>query len=303
MSSLADLQAWAIFVHVAEAGSFAQAARQLRLAQGTVSKAIAKLEAHHATTLFARTARRAQLTASGELVFAHAKRMLAAASAIESELSEQATRLRGTVRIAAPMSFGLLHLAPTLPTVMRAHPELTIEIDFADAHVDLQTSGFDLALRIGNLHDSRLLRRRICSVRRLLVAAPSYLKTHGRPLHPRDLVAHNCFAYTQAPSPNWTFHHPRSGSHTQPVRGTLRVNNAESLLPPLRDGLGMALQPEFLVWQDVARGQLEEVLPTWRVESLALYLLSPPGRRPARVQAVSDALYHHLQAAPWAGPV
>lgn len=305
MKKLPDLEAWAIFAKVAEAGSFARAAAELSLSQATVSKAITRLERRIGTSLFHRTSRRMSLTEAGEAALERAARILEEGEAVELEAAEQSSSLRGLIRLAAPMSFGVSRLAPMLPDFLQAHPEVELDIQLSDEVVDLVGNRFDLALRIAAMADSSLRARRLCSVRILLVGAPAYFETHGRPEHPRDLARHRALQYAyQRGGSAWRFRHPRRGEFTQVVPTQLQANNAEVFLPALRAGLGLALQPEFLVWQDLRDGTLESVLDDWQSDSIALHIVTPPGRRrPARVQALVDYLAERLVGEPWAQDV
>ncbi|AXT47790.1 LysR substrate-binding domain-containing protein [Chromobacterium rhizoryzae] len=302
MKRLPDLEAWAIFAKVAECGSFARAAAELTLSQATVSKTITRLEARMKTMLFHRTSRRIALTEAGHASLERASRILAEGEAVEADIAEQSTSLRGAVRVTAPMSFGLSHLAPLLPEFMARHPDVELDFHFSDEQVDLVAKRLDLALRIASLADSSLLARRLCAVRILLVGSPAYFARYGRPRHPRELAEHRALLYSNAPGGQfWRFRHADEGEFALEMPSPLRVNNAEALTPALRAGLGLALQPEFLAWQDVQAGELETVMMDWQVDPIALYILTPPGRnRPARVQALIDYLAARLASAPWA---
>ncbi len=302
MSKLPDLEAWAIFAKVAETGSFAKAAADLAISQPTVSKAVTRLEQRLRTTLFHRTSRKMSLTASGQASLERAARILAEGEAVEAEVTEQSKQLRGTIRIAAPMSFGVTHLGPALPAFMERHPEVVLDLHFSDELIDVVAQGFDIALRISSLPDSSLLARRLCTVRILLVGAPAYFERHGHPTHPRDLAAHRALRYVHTRTGEaWRFKHKSKGEFAQVVPSSLKVNNAEALVPALRAGLGLALQPEFLAWEDVKAGALETTLADWQVPPIALHIVSPPGRaKPARVQAVIEFLAEHFAQAPWA---
>ncbi|HPE70780.1 MAG TPA: LysR family transcriptional regulator [Candidatus Competibacter sp.] len=302
MKKLPDLEAWAIFAKVAETGSFARAADELSLSQATVSKAITRLEARMKTMLFHRTSRRVSLTESGHASLDRATRILEEGEAVETEITEQSNSLRGLIRVSAPMSFGVARLAPILPDFMKAHPEVALDVQFNDKQVDLVAERFDLALRIANLDDSSLLARRLCRVRILLVGSPAYFEQHGRPRHPRDLANHKALQYAYSRSGTaWRFRHKWHGEFTQAMSTNLIANNAEALTPALLAGLGVALQPEFLAWQDLQSGALETVMDEWEVEPIALHIVTPPGRsRPVRVQAFIDYLVERFTQAPWA---
>lgn len=302
MANLPDFEAWAIFAKVAETGSFARTAEVLGLSQGTVSKAVSRLEQRVQTMLFHRTSRSMSLTESGLVALDYANRILEEGMAVEAELTEQAANIRGHIRLAVPMSFGLSHVAPALPGFMAQFPEVSLDLDFSDALVDLVQGRFDLAVRIANLPDSSLLARRLCKIRVLLVGSPSYFQQYGKPQHPRDLAEHRALQYAYAPNgTSWRFTHPRQGEFTQVMQAALRVNNAEALQPALLAGLGLALQPEFLVWPQVQAGVLQTALQDWQVEPVALHLVTPPGRRrPARVQALIDYLSAQFVSKPWA---
>jgi DNA-binding transcriptional LysR family regulator len=302
MNKLPDLEAWAIFAKVAETGSFAKAAADLGVSQPTVSKAVTRLEQRLRTTLFHRTSRKMSLTASGQASLERATRILSEGEAVEAEVTEQSKSLRGTIRIAAPMSFGVTHVAPALPGFMAQHPEVTLDLHFSDELIDVVAQGFDLALRISDLPDSSLLARRLCTVRILLVGSPAYFAHHGHPTHPRELASHRALKYAHARvGEAWRFRHAKKGEFAQVVPSTLRVNNAEALVPALRAGLGLAMQPEFLAWDDLRAGLIESTLDDWMAPSIALHIVSPPGRaKPARVQALTEYLARHFEKAPWA---
>jgi DNA-binding transcriptional LysR family regulator len=200
------------------------------------------------------------------------------------------------------MSFGVAHVAPILPAFFAAYPQVAVDLHLSDDQVDLIGGGFDLALRIAALADSTLKARRLCQVRRRLVGARSYLDREGRPAHPRDLERHACLGYTYLPTPDrWRFVHVSGEEAFVSPAGPLRANNADALTPSVLAGLGLAIQPEFVVWRDLAAGRLEAVMADWSLPPVALNIVTPPGAlRPPRVTALIEFLVERLSAAPWA---
>ena len=296
MTKLPDLEGLAVFAKVAELRSFAAAAKNLELSKATVSKSIARLEKRLGARLFNRTSRRLALTDAGRLLLDRAARILAEGEAAESEAHAQSATPRGLVRLAVPMSFCLREVAPLLPEFLAEYPDVSVDLHLSDELVDLIGAGFDAALRIAALPDSSLRARRLREVSRNLVAAPSYLKRHGRPSHPRDLMHHACLCYAYLPTPDvWRFVN-KAGEEVQ-VRpsGPLRANNADALAPALFAGLGLAVQPDFVVGEAIKDGRLELVMQDWSPPPIALHLVMPPGGpRPARVEALAAFLIERL---------
>lgn len=302
MARSPDLEAWGVFARVSETGSFVRAAEELGLSKATVSKMMARLERRLGVPLMQRTSRRLSLTEAGRRSSAIARRLLADAQALEAAAMAEAATPRGLVRLAAPMSFGLAYLAPVLPEFLAAHPLVSVDLRLSDGMEDLIGGQFDAALRIADLADSTLRVRRLCRVRRVLAGAPAYFARHGRPEHPRDLSGHACLGYANLPEPDrWRFVHASGEEAAVVPAGPLVANNADALGPALRAGLGLAVQPEFVVWEDLLAGRLETVLAEWSAPEIVVNIVMPPGRaRAASVTALVEFLMQRFAAAPWA---
>src|SRR5476649_1795650 len=299
MAKLPDFEGLAVFAKVVELRSFAAAATELALSKATVSKAVTRLEQRLGARLFNRTSRRLALTDAGQKLSERAARLLADGEAAENEALAQSATPRGLVRLAVPMTFGVRAVAPILPEFLEAYPDVAIDLHLSDAMVDLIGEGFDAGLRIARLPDSSLIARRLCAMPRYTIAAPSYLKRHGRPTHPMHLAQHKCFGYAYLSTPN-VWHYTNAAGEQASVRpaGQLRVNNGEAVLPSLLAGLGIADLPDFIVGDAVASGEVEVILKGWKQAEGAVHLLMPPGGpRPARVEVLADFLAKHFAGA------
>lgn len=296
-----QLAAMAVFVRVVEAGGFSAAARELGLSKSAVSKSVARLEDRLGLRLLNRTTRKLSLTEAGAAYHAGCRRMLAEAEAAERAVVLLAGAPRGTLKVNAPMSFGVARIAPLLPDFLRRYPEVELDMVFEDRATDLVEQGYDLAVRIGALPDSSLVARRLCPVRRLLVAAPDYLATRGTPARPEALAAHDCLLYHYLPSGDlWRFQGPEGEERSVKVSGRARLNNGEALLTACIAGLGVALMPSFLCAEALRDGRLRRLLPDWRDPAeLAVHAVFPATRNLSpKVRAFVD----HLAAAFAPGP-
>jgi len=296
MSNLPDFEGMAIFAKIVETRSFARAAAELNLSKGTVSKAVSRLEARLGARLLNRTSRRLAITDAGKRLSERAARILAEGEEAESETLAQSISPRGLVRLAAPMSFGVLHIAPLMPEFLTTYPGILVDLHLSDALVDIIGEGFDAALRIANLPDSSLVARRLCGVEAMLVAAPAYLKVHGIPKHPLHLSEHACVSYAYLATPDtWRFTSKSGDVANVRPEGPLRVNNGDAMLPVLIAGLGLGVLPDFIAGPALADGRLEVVLADWSLPSSALHWVTPPGGpRPARVEVLAHFLSQRL---------
>ena len=285
------LTSMAVFARVVEAQSFSSAARALGLSKSAVSKHIGRLEDRLGARLLNRTTRRLSLTEMGEVYYRHCARILREAEEADLEVGRLQDEPRGTLRINAPMSFGVLHLAPCLPGFMEAHPHVRVEVSLDDRFVDVVEEGYDLVVRIGNLADSSLIARKLAESRTMIVATPAYWQTNGRPRHPRDLSRHNCLEYAYLSTRNeWRFR-SADGGETIAVRisGTLNANNGQILCDAALAGAGVARLPAFIIGSDVAAGRLEAVLTEFAPVPVDIYAVYPHNRHlSAKVRAFID---------------
>jgi DNA-binding transcriptional LysR family regulator len=291
MAGLPDFEGLAIFAKVVETRSFAGAAVELKLSKATVSKAVKRIEAR----LVNRTSRRFALTDAGRQLAGRAAHILAEGEATEDAALAQTTLPRGLVRLAVPMSFGLLHVAPLLPEFLASFSEVSIDLHLSDAMVDLIGDGFDAAIRIAVLPDSSLLARRLCEMPRYLVGSPTYLNKHGRPRHPLHLAQHPCIGYSHTMTTEvWHFAKDGKSASVRPS-GPLRVNNGDAMMPALIGGTGLGILPEFILRDALAAGRLERLLPDWSLPAGGVYWVTPPGGpRPKRVEVLADFLVEKL---------
>lgn len=273
-------------------GSFAAAARELGVTRSQISKLIASLETEYGGALFVRSTRAIALTSAGAMLHDYAVDLLAIATEARESMAALRGAVAGPLRVNAPMSFGKLVLAPLLSEFLALHPQVELRVELNDRVLDPYELGFDLTLRIAQLPDSSLAARRLCSVRRAMYAAPTYLKAHGTPGSPNALKTHRCLNYAHANTGHvWHLGKGREKAHV-PVGGPLCANNGDLLVEAAVAGAGLILQPEFLAAKHLAAGRLVPVLPQWQESpEIALYALYPATRRvPVTVRALIDHL-------------
>jgi len=297
MDRFADMQ---MFVRVVETGSISAAAARLEVAKSAVSRRLAELESRLGAQLLHRTTRRLNLTDSGRAFFDQAQRILADLAEAEAAVSQAHTALKGRLRVALPLSFGLLHLAPLIEEFMALHPDVEFDLDFNDRQIDLMQEGFDLAIRIANLPDSSLIARRLAPVRHLLSASPAYLARHGTPTRPEDLQHHVCLAYSNLANPGiWHYRTPDgvAGSVQVPVK--LKANNGDFLCQAALAGHGLILHPTFYLREALRSGALVPVLADIVWPELNTYAVYPPTRHlSSRVRALVDFLAKRFEGEP-----
>jgi DNA-binding transcriptional LysR family regulator len=282
------------FVEVVESGGFNRAARRLGVSKSIVSRRIARLEADLGTRLLNRTTRGISPTEAGLELKARGERILTELDEAREAVARQAGGLIGRLRLSAPLSFGVRHVAPVLAQMAQRHPRLEIDVSYSDRIVDLIGERFDAAIRIGTLSDSSLVARRIAPVRAVLVASPDYLARHGRPATPADLAAHECLIYTGSTVADWQFLAGKRSISIRPA-GRLRSDSGDAILQWAIAGLGVAEGPSFLVAEAIERGSLEPLLQDYARPEYGIYLVRPPGSYvPAKVRVLTDTLVECL---------
>lgn len=300
MDRLEDLR---LFTLVAEGRSFTKAADKLGLSKSAASRRIGELETRLGARLFNRTTRHISLTQVGEGFYARVTQALDALEEAERSVASQHAAPRGVLKLAAPMSFGIVHLSGAIADFMGLYPEVTVDMDLSDRFVDLVEEGYDLAVRIGRLKDSSLVARRLCPVRAVICASPDYLNRRGTPQTPADIADHDCLIYTNVQNPDqWTFRTAPGSEETQNVRlkGRLRANNGDALREAAMHGQGLVLLPTFIVGDALAAKRLVPVLDTWLPPPSAANALYPANRHLSpKVRAFVDFLAGRFGPVPY----
>ncbi len=297
-----QLRAMRVFVAVVEQGSFAAAAEYAGLSRTAASKHVQDLEARLGAALLNRTTRSVSLTHTGAAYFERARRILDEIETADSEASLQTRVPRGRLRLAVPVSFGFRHLAPRLKGFMDSYPEVHLDLVVNDRQTNLVEEGFDLAIRIGELADSSLIARRIATSRLSLCAAPAYLEAHGSPAYPHDLAKHVCLGYPYWSGQNaWTFNGRDGETHKVPVKNQIWSNNGDLLLNAAVSGCGIIRQPDFIVHEALARGELVELLPDYMKPEIGIHAVYPPAAViPLRLRVFIDHIATSFAAhQPW----
>jgi len=295
MIDLEDIRA---FVEVAESGGFARAGRTLNLSTSMISRRLDRLEAELGARLFTRTTRGVALTEAGINFRPFADRVLADLEAARDAVSQEGDEITGALRIAAPLSFGTMHLAPVLAELALRHPRLAIDTDYSDRLVNLVAERFDVAIRVGSLPDSSLIARKIAPIHAALVASPNYLARAGTPTTLKDLERHEGVVQQGAA---WRFGGPGMGDISARMRVRFRANSGEAVAMAAEAGLGIAALPTFLTGQAIAAGRLVRILPDAKFPDLGLYVVRAPpaGHTPAKIRALTDLMLEKFGGEPW----
>ena len=294
MLDLEDIQA---FAEVAEAQSFGRAGQRLGLSKSMISRRVARLEAELGAQLLSRTTRGVSVTEAGLEFKERADRVLAELEAARDDLAQRGEDIVGSLRISAPLSFGMTHLSAVLAELAVRHPKLQVEVSYSDRFVDLIGERYDVAVRIGVLEDSSLVARKIAPIRAAAIASPAFLEAHGVPARPEELER---LPAVMAGSEVWRF---QDGKRTITVRpeGRFKADNGPAILAAAAAGLGVAMLPTFLVGPSIDKGEVLPLLLDFPAPPLGLYVVRPPpaAHMPAKVRALTDLLIERFGGEPF----
>lgn len=285
MNQLEDMR---LFVQTVDSGNFTTAADKLGLSKQFVSKRLMALEARLGARLLIRTTRTLRTTEIGQMYYEQASRVVQDVDGIEQAIARQNASPRGRLRITAPMTFGTMHLSPTIPRFLEAHPDVLLELELNDRTVDLVAEGFDIGVRIGVLPDSSLIANRVALMEMATCASPAYLERRGTPAKPADLGDHDCLLYGHKRHVEWSFS-LQGKPKTIPVTGRLCANNGEVVRDAAVAGLGFAHLPTFIVGEALESGKLVSVLDEFRPPPAGVHTVYPTHRQPSlAVRAFAD---------------
>lgn len=290
------LVAMTMFVRVVETGSFSAVAKEMNSTQPTISKNVAELESWLGAKLMNRSTRSLRLTETGADYYERCVSILQDVEAAEQVVGQLQTLPRGLVRISAMVGFGRLHVIPQLKDFFAQYPDIKVEVKLNDRVADLVEEGIDVAFRMGNLADSTLIAKRLCSSPTVTVATPEYLEMKGTPLHPRDLKDHEYIIYTDLLKSNDVTFTEDGKPLVIRVEGSLLTNNTEGLRTALISGLGISKAPKWLVGDLLKSGDLLSVLEDYQDDPVAVHAVYPSGRHlPSKVRCFIDYFADHFR--------
>lgn len=293
MDRFAEIQ---LFVQVAETGSLSRAAEALGLSNAAASRHLQALEDRLAARLVERNTRRLFLTDTGQEFFSRAKTLLADLQDAEDAVNASTLNPTGTLRITASLSFSMQHIAPLLREYTQRYPNVSVHVEAANRYLDIIDNNIDVAIRTREFEpDSNITVRRLAATRRILVAAPRYLARHGRPQTLEDLQGHQLLIYTHANNPNELRFTRGDETRAVHVKGLLESNDGQILRAAALDGLGILVQPAYIVYEDMVAGRLVPVLDDWDLPRLTINLAYPSRKHlSAKVRTFIDFMAEHF---------
>jgi DNA-binding transcriptional LysR family regulator len=294
------LRALEVFVEVVKRDGFARAAEALDTSPANVTRYISDLEAHLQTRLLNRSSRKMSLTSSGEALFERAKSILDDVAEAEAIVSSAALQPHGLLRINAPLSFGVLHLAPLWAKFMRLYPEVQLDVSLIDRVVDIVEEGYDMAVRISRTGSASNVARKLATSRNVLCASPEYIQQRGMPQTPAELLQHDGIGYSYAANADeWPMLDAAGQQHTVKMPCAMHTNNGDTARAAALGGLGIIWQPTFLVGADLRAGRLQRVLPDYHMPDMDVLAVYPSRRHlSAKVRVMIDFLVQELAGTP-----
>ncbi|MDA8391080.1 MAG: LysR family transcriptional regulator [Gammaproteobacteria bacterium] len=298
MASLLEMRS---FVGVVEAGSFVGGAEAIGLSKQAVSRHIAELERRLGVRLLHRTTRRLSLTEDGQTFFARARELIDEIDRLEAEVSSGSAEPTGLLRINAPLTFGILHLAPLWGRFAKLYPKVSLEVDLSDRLVDLIEEGYDVAVRISGLPNSTLISRKLATTRLLLCASPGYLKKNGHPATPGELKRHPMISYAYLTTgEEWAFTNPDGAPLRVRTNSRLHTNNGDTCRAAALDDQGVVFLPDFLVADDIRQGRLVELMPDFKGPEIGIYAVYPSRQYlPVKTRRLVDYLVSAFRSPIW----
>lgn len=275
---MGQLEDMALFVRIVDAGSITKAAEQLGIAKSVVSRRLKELETRLDSQLISRSTRKSNLTEAGELYYQRAGIILNDVEELNELTNGAPSRIEGTLRMTAPLSFGLLHLSDLLHDYATQHPNLGFELDFSDRHVDLIEEGYELAIRIGELQDSSHQAKRLALIRFVLCASPAYLERRGTPTTVEELSDHAYLQYGLNKNDTLELIDSKGKKHTILLESNIKATNGEFLVHMATKAHGITLMPTFIAYQKLLSGELAPVLPEYQLPTLNAYAIYPKNR-------------------------
>ncbi|MDB5823574.1 MAG: LysR family transcriptional regulator [Herminiimonas sp.] len=298
MDKFQEMQA---FVSVVENGSFVRAADVLHTSKAAISRYVAELERRLGIRLLNRTTRKLSMTDEGQLFYARCIDLLNGLEEAESELSLRRGEPSGNLRISAPVTFGISHLAPLWGRFLQQYPKVSMEVSLSDRTVDLVEDGFDLAVRIARSPHPTVIARRLASSTMVLCASPKYLKRNGTPKRPQEITEHNVISYTYWSSKDeWEFIDRSGKVETVKTRPRLHANSGDTCVAAALQDQGIVLQPDFLVYDALREGKLKQLLKDYQTVELGIYAVYTSRRQlPLKLRSLIDFLVESFQKPAW----
>lgn len=288
---MGQLEDMAMFTRIVDSGGISKAAAQLDIAKSAVSRRLTDLEKRLGTQLLNRTTRSSSLTEAGLLYYKRTQSILDEISELNELAAGNKARIEGTLKLSAPLSFGLMHLSPLIDEYAKEHGNLGFQVDFSDRHIDLVEEGYELAIRIGNLHDSSYQAKRITLIKHVLCASPDYLNKSGMPNTPSDLSHHVFLQYGLLNDVKISLTDKEGMQHSVPINSKMMANNGDFLKEMAVQGHGICYLPTFLTYRELSNGKLISLLNDFQMPNMHAYAVYPRNRfLPERCRRFIDFL-------------